>query len=338
MDNITEIINHLEKETAYNHIVKDIKKIITGVSIVFLTGNLVYKFNKPLNLGFLDFSTLEKRKIQCEKEIRYNSLITPELYLGVSTINKNSIGQISVDGEGEIIDYAVRMNQVNPDSTMDNLLVKNLVSENKIKDLAKKIFEFHKVALCNEEISKFGSFECVKFNWDENFSQTNGYIGDLISQEDFNLIKDKINHFIIINRELFEKRVKENKIKHCHGDFHSGNVFLDSGKIIIFDGIVFNQRFPCSDIIAEIAFMSMDLDFHNRKELSSIFINEYKLLSNDKDIDKLLNFYKCYRAYIRAKIACFTYDDDNLSIEEKEKETKKAKQYFELAKKSAEKL
>src|SRR3989344_2750509 len=108
-DLVCEIIEALEKPSAYFHPVGSIQRIITGVSVVFLTGDFAYKFNKPLNLGFLDFSTLEKRKDQCEKEFRYNSLISPDLYLGVSTINLNQKGNISVNGQGAVIEYAVKM-------------------------------------------------------------------------------------------------------------------------------------------------------------------------------------------------------------------------------------
>jgi hypothetical protein len=107
-------------------------------------------------------------------------------------------------------------------------------------------------------------------------------------------------------------------------------------EIYIFDGIVFNKRFPCSDVIAEISFMAMDLDFHGRKDLAEVFVQEYQRLSNDKDIPELLDFYKCYRAYIRGKINCFTSEDVNLTAKEKEKTINDARKYFQLARSYAE--
>jgi len=337
VDSVGEIIGALENPSAYAHAAESIQRIITGVSVVFLTGDFAYKFNKPLNLGFLDFSTLEKRKDQCEKEFRYNSLISPDLYMGVSTINKDDKGNIYVDGQGEVIEYAVRMKQLDPSLIMSELLVKNKIFAVHLQKLAHKIFDFHQRAIADAETASFGSVEMIQFNWNENFEQTEKYKQKIIPENDFSFMRQKINTFIAKNKELFAKRVAQGKIKHCHGDFHSANVFV-TPEIYIFDGIVFNKRFPCSDVIAEVAFMSMDLNFHGKKELAEVFVKEYQRLSNDKDIPKLLDFYKCYRAYIRGKINCFTSEDSNLTTEEKEKTINGAKKYFQLAKNYAELL
>ncbi len=337
VDQVSEIMRGLENPSAYAHPVNSIQRIITGVSVVFLTGEFVYKFNKPLNLGFLDFSTLEKRKDQCEKEFRYNSLVSPELYIGVSTINRDQQGNISIDGPGEIIEYAVKMKQLDPSLIMSELLAQNKVSSKHLQHLANNIFAFHQRAITDKETASFGKVDMVQFNWDENFQQTEKYKDKIISEQDFIFIQEKINRFIQQNKYLFSERVKKGKIKHCHGDFHSANVFV-TPKIYIFDGIVFNKRFPCSDVIAEIAFMAMDLDFHGRKDLAKVFMQEYQKLSQDEDIPKLLNFYECYRAYIRGKINCFTSEDANLSVKEKEKTINDAKKYFELARQYAELL
>ncbi len=333
---VGEIISGLERPSAYPHATGAIQRIITGVSVVFLTGDFAYKFNKPLNLGFLDFSTLEKRKDQCEKEVRHNSLISPDLYLGIATINKDTKGNITVNGPGEVIEYAVKMKQLDPSLIMSELLAKNKVTAAHLQELAKKIFLFHQKAITNEETASFGSVKSIQFNWDENFQQTEKYQQKIIPEKDFLFMQEKVNDFIKKNSSIFNQRVEKNKIKHCHGDFHSANVFVTPEGIYIFDGIVFNKRFPCSDVIAEIAFMAMDLDFHGKKDLSQKFVKEYQRLSNDKEIPKLLDFYKCYRAYIRGKIACFTSDDANLTAEEKEKTIQNAKKYFSLARDYAE--
>jgi len=328
----------LQKPETYSHEIGKVKVITTAVSIVFLTGNIVYKINKPMNLGFLDFSTLEKRKDQCEKEFKQNKLISPNIYVGVSKITKEPDGSLKVDGEGEVVEYAVKMNQVDPESTMDKRLAAGKVTEENIKVLAKKIYEFHKIAPTSEEISQYGNVETIQYNWDENFEQTEDYKELLIGSEDFSYIKQKVNIFIKNNKELFASRVSKNKIKHCHGDFHPSNVFMTDEDSQIFDGIVFNKRFPCSDVIAEIAFMTMDLDFHGKEELAKIFLQEYISLSGDEDIERLIDFYNCYRSYIRGKISAFTYDDQNISMEEKEEMKQKAHKYFKLSKHYAERL
>ena len=338
VDLVSEIITGLENPSAYPHPTTSIQRIISGVSIVFLSGYFAYKFNKPLNLGFLDFSTLEKRKDQCEKEFRYNSLISPDLYLGVVAITKDKKGKISINGAGEIIEYAVKMKQLDSSLIMSELLKKDKVTSEHLKELAKKIFYFHQRAMTNKEIASFGTVENIQFNWDENFQQTEKYKQKVISEKDFQFLQKKVNEFIQKKKGLFSERVKKDKIKHCHGDFHSANVFITPEGVYIFDGIVFNKRFPCSDVIAEIAFMAMDLDFHGKKSLAKVFVQEYQELSNDSDIPKLLDFYKCYRAYIRAKINCFTSEDVNLTAAEKQKTITNAQKYFQLAKNYAELL
>lgn len=330
-DLLREVIAALEKPSAYPHPTKNIQRIITGASVVFLTGLVAYKFNKPVNFGFLDFSTLEKRKMQCEKEVKHNSMISPELYQGIVSINQDRAGSIAVNGPGEPIEYAVKMKQLDPSLIMGDLLKQNKVSLAHIHEIAEKIFAFHQRALTDAEIAGFGSLKSIRFNWDENFEQTEKYKPTIISEQDFRFMQQKINGFIHQNNGLFERRLEQGKIKHCHGDFHSGNVFITAEGICIFDGIVFNQRFPCSDVTAEIAFMAMDLEFHGRQDLAEAFIGKYQELSKDKDIPALLDFYKCYRAYIRAKINCFTSEDSNLTGAEKEKALDHAKEYFSLA-------
>src|SRR3989344_8176438 len=327
VDSVGEIIGALENPSAYAHAAESIQRIITGVSVVFLTGDFAYKFNKPLNLGFLDFSTLEKRKDQCETEIKYNSLISPHLYESLITINQDESGKITIDGKGKIIEYAVKMKQMDPESTMNNLLRDKKVTTENILQLAKQIHKFHQKAPEDEEIRSYGKFETAKFNWNENFQQTEKYKDVLIPTETFTNVQQKIYSFLGKKQELINLRVQKKKIKHCHGDFHSSNVFINDDNIHIFDGIVFNKRFPCSDVIAEIAFMAMDLDYHKQESLAKVFIDEYQKLSNDEDVPPLLDFYKCYRAYIRGKIACFTYDDPNLNREEKDKTKQTAQEY-----------
>ena len=204
---IGEIIAGLGDPSAYAHSTTSIQRIITGVSVVFLTGDFAYKFNKPLNLGFLDFSTLEKRKDQCEKEFRYNSLISPDLYLGVASINKDNKGNISVDGRGEAIEYAVKMKQLDPSLIMSKLLAKNKIYSKQLQELAQKIFSFHQKALTSEEISSFGSVQSIQFNWDENFQQTERFQETIIPKEDFTFMQQKINSFISKNKSLFTQRV-----------------------------------------------------------------------------------------------------------------------------------
>ncbi len=338
------LIKSLIKGCAYPHKVDNVQLIQTHISLVFLTGEFAYKICKPVNFGFLDFSTLDKRKVMCEKEVKFNSLISPELYLGVVEIWKQDGGYVvdlesnSILEDGEIVDYAIKMKQCNPDTVLKNLLIDDNVSEQLIIELARKIAEFHQIAPTSEAISKYGQIETIKFNWGENFEQTTNLVEDLISKEDFNFVKHKVNFFIETNQELFSKRVQENKIKHCHGDLHSGNIFVENSHLLIFDGIIFNERFPNSDIIADLAFMTMDLEFLGKENFSKLLIAEYLKVNPDEDMSKLLDFYACYRAYVKAKVVSFMLFDDNVPADKKEQTKEEVKKYFSLVKKYAERF
>ena len=136
---------------------------------------------------------------------------------------------------------------------------------------------------------------------------------------------------------LFESRIKNNKIRDCHGDMHSGNIFI-TDPICIFDAIEFNDRFRYSDVASDVAFLAMDLDFQQRPDLSDYFIERYIVYSKDQELIKVLPFYKCYRAYVRGKVISFKLDDPNVSSEEKIAAAKEAQAYFKLAAEYAKKM
>ena len=161
----------LYKSETYPHETEDIKIRETSTAVVFLTGKYAYKINKGVNLGFLDLSTLEKRKNHCYNELRLNSRITPELYIDVVPITKELEG-LRINGDGEVIEYALRMRQEDPESSMDLKLQRNEVQESDVQELAKKTFDFHTNAISDQEVSQFGSLDNITLNWKENFEQT----------------------------------------------------------------------------------------------------------------------------------------------------------------------
>src|SRR5208283_1790016 len=143
--------------------------------------------------------------------------------------------------------------------------------------------------------------------------------------------------FIEKSESLFEHRIQNGKIRDCHGDMHSGNIFITE-PICIFDAIEFNDRFRYSDVASDVAFLAMDLDYQQRSDLATLFIEQYISYSKDKEITVLLPFYKCYRAYVRGKVISFKLDDPNISSEEKNTAVKEAQEYFKLSVQYAEGL
>ena len=305
-----------------------IELIQTHISFVFLTENYVYKVKKAVNFGFLDFSTLDKRHLFCEKELELNRRLCPEIYLEVIPITKSDT--IKVGGTGVTVEYALKMVRLPQERIMTVLLKENKIDKKTVDAIAEIVAKFHSKAQTNFEISQFGSLKIVKTNWDENFSQTTKYLNQTIPQIDFQFIESKINNFMTQNMALFESRIADKRIRDCHGDLHSGNIFI-TDKICIFDAIEFNDRFRYSDVAADVAFLAMDLDFQGRIDLADYFIEQYLAYSKDKTLPPLLPFYKCYRAYVRGKVVSFRLDDQNISAQEKASATKEAQAYFKLA-------
>jgi len=302
----------------------------TQMSLVFLTDKFVYKIKKPVNLGYLDYSTLQQRKFFCEQEVRLNSRFGGDVYLGVIPVNADG-AVISLNGKGEIIEYAVKMRRLPAERMMDALLAQNRVTPAMMTQVAAKVKDFHQIAATSPEIGKFGSIETVTFNTEENFSQTQPYLGEVLPPAQYERIALYTREFIKRNATLFQKRVAEGKIRDCHGDLHSQHIcFTDEG-IRIYDCIEFNDRFRYVDVAAEVAFLAMDLDRWGRPELSRQFVADYIQKSGDKEIKTLLNFYKCYFAYVRAKVNCFKMGAPLVTPAEKEKSRQDARKYFNLA-------
>jgi hypothetical protein len=257
------------------------------------------------------------------------------MYLAVVPINRSNI--IKIKGEGETVEYAVKMKRMPQEKMMSKLLEENKVNNELIDRIAKIIAEFHSKAEANRRISEFGSLAIIETNWKENFEQTREFVSKTISMKDFRFIRERIDGFMKRNVSLFEKRMAESRVRDCHGDIHSGNIFVVD-RIYIFDAIEFNERFRYSDVASDVAFLAMDLDFKERTDLSNFFVKRYVEYSGDQELMRLLPFYKCYRAYVRGKVVSFRLKDPSINREEKKAAIKEAKAYFKLASTYAKKI
>jgi aminoglycoside phosphotransferase family enzyme len=323
-----EVVEALMTPETYNEDTGQIELIQTHISFVFLTKRFAYKVKKAVNFGFVDFTTLEKRRFFCEKELQLNKRLCKDLYLEVVPINKSDF--IKIKGDGETVEYAVKMRRIPQERMLTKLFARNEVDKELVDRIAKIIANFHSKAETNAKISEFGSLAMIGANWRENFEQTEEFIGETLTQEKFELIRKKINEFMTQNSIVFKRRIAEGRIRDCHGDIHSGNIFV-ADRIYIFDAIEFNDRFRYSDVASDVAFLAMDLDYRERADLSEFLTDKYIEYSGDQEIRKLLPFYKCYRAYVRGKVVSFKLNDPRISKEEKNAATKEAAAYFELA-------
>ncbi len=324
-----EVIEAMKKPDTYDEPVNHIDMIQTHISWVFLTGKYAYKIKKPVDFGFLDFSTLDKRKMFCNKELGINKLFSPDLYLGVLPVNRFN-HDLKINGPGETVEVLIKMKQLPQDRLMDVLLERNEIGNEVIDQIIDILEKFYSKTTAFRDPWSQGGIDTVKFNWNENFKQTSKYIGILLERKEFNEIKSKVEMFMKGKKEMIQKRQRDGFVKWCHGDLHSGNIFV-TDKVNIFDAIEFNERFAISDVANDIAFLAMDLDFRGKKNLADHFVNKYIEKSGDTDLTTLLGFYMCYRAYVRGKVTGFRLDDQNISNEEKEKARRIAKRYFEYA-------
>ena len=329
MSQLPELVKALLDPKAYPDSPRGVEFVQTQMSFVFLTDDYVYKVKKPVNLGYLDYTALEKRHFYCHQEVELNRRLCPDVYLGVVPIIKSK-DSIRVEGQGKAMEYAVKMRRLPQEAMMDVLLTKNQVSSEMVSSLAEKLGEFHRKAETNANISAFGSLDAITQNTEENFTQTEKYIDNTISRERYNHIKDYTQVFIKKNTPLFHKRVAGGRIRDCHGDLHAAHICFSNG-ICIYDCIEFNDRFRYCDVASEVAFLAMDLDHYGRADLSRSFVSTYVARSQDNELLKLLNFYKCYRAYVRGKVESFKLDDPYINEAEKRRTLAIASSYFDLA-------
>jgi len=326
----SKIFECLKNPKFYGHHVKSVEVLQTHISYVALTGGFAYKVKKPVNFGFLDFSTLEKRKFFCEEEKRLNKRLCPEIYLDVLPITQMN-NEFQLDGKGEVVEYVLKMKEFPQEKIMTNLLKQGKIDEETIDHLCTILVDFYNSQKPSGEITKYGEPKAVKQNIDENFDQTKSVIDITIPKNIYWYIKEANTKFFERKKELLGHRMKEGRIKDCHGDLHSGNIVVADEKIHIFDCIEFNKRFRFCDVASDIGFLAMDLDYLNYPYLSSYLIQKYVEKSNDTDIFDVLNFYKSYRAYVRGKVNGFQLNDPDIDKTKKNKIIETAKKYFELS-------
>ncbi|RUM90607.1 MAG: aminoglycoside phosphotransferase [Thermodesulfatator sp.] len=311
----------------------DVKLIQTHLSWVFLAGQLVYKIKKPVNFGFLDFTTLEKRHFFCNEEIRLNKRLCPEIYKGTVPINKQEDGGFCLGGPGETVEWAVEMKRMPDDGLMSVLIERDEVTETDILGIERLLVPFYEKAVAPRDKVYLGGIDTVRENCEENFEQIREFVGRALSEQVNNQIISYTRDFMATNESLFVKRQEEGRIVEGHGDLYSANICFDRqrDRIYIFDCIEFNERFRYGDVAVDIAFLAMDLDFLGLCDLDHLFTQEFREDTKDDQIHLLLDFYKCYRAVVRGKIGCFTWASPGVDQATKEKSLEHAKRYFQLA-------
>ncbi|MGB0911072.1 MAG: AAA family ATPase [Nitrospirales bacterium] len=328
--NLPLLISSLQNPSLYTHDIQHFELIETHISWVLLTGPYAYKIKKPVNLGFLDFSRLEQRRIFCEEELRLNRRLAPTFYLALVTIS-GSAEAPRLDGTGEPLEYAVKMKQFPQEALLSHCIQQGHITSTHIDELAKSLATFHAQCAIAEPSSEFGSPDLVRQIVLDNFQLLPAEAHKLISKPQI----DQLSQWATAEHrrcvKYFEKRKAEGFIRECHGDLHLGNIALVDDEIVIFDCIEFSKRFRWIDVMSEVAFVVMDLIDRSAPALGWRLLNGYLEQTGDYEGLHLLPYYMSYRAMVRAKVTGIRLAQTGAEDSEHGDLTEELNKYLELA-------
>ncbi len=327
----SDIIEFFLDPRSYDHEVDRVEHSQTHVSHLFFAGDFVYKVKKPVDMGFLDFSTLDKRRAAAIAELELNRRVAPDVYIDLVAVHRERNGRLSFSAPAMVEEVAVVMRRLPDEQRLSTLIESGAATTDMMRDLGRLVADFHSRAESSPRIADYGSLATIRQNWNENFEQTEPYLGRTLSRPTWQTCKDEIERFMRAYADLFRQRVANGWIRDCHGDLQTDDIFIDpaTGSAQVLDCIEFNDRFRYSDTIADIAFLSMDLRNRGRDDLAEAFLAAYYEASSDEPILALLRFYESYRAYVRGKVRSFVINQTGPSDAEKAAATREAHRFFE---------
>jgi uncharacterized protein len=332
---LPSLIQQMLQPDFYPHPVQEpIQLLQTHISYVLLTGEYAYKVKKPINFGFLDFSSLEKRCYFCHEELRLNRRLSPDLYLAVlpivETAGQYQFGAV-VPPAQTATEYALQMRQFPQEMLLSHLFQDGKLTPAIVQKLATQVAAFHISAITNPEVTAYGSVVSVQQVDTNNQAISADFIGTTQTQLQLEETRAFTTHFFEQHADWFVQRQANGKIRECHGDLHLNNVCLFQDKIQIFDCIEFNQEFRNIDVIYDVAFLVMDLEFRGRIDLANLLLNTYLEQTGDYWGAVLLPLYLCMRAYIRGKVNSLTLNDPAIATSEKATSLQLAQAYYRQA-------
>lgn len=328
MSTLTDLIESLQNPEVWPHHAPKVELVETHISYLLLVGDFVYKIKKPLDLGFLDFSTLEKRQYFCEKELSLNRRLAPDIYLDVDAITGDS-EHPEIGGNGPVLEYAVRMRRFPADGLLSQHI--DRLTPDLIDALAEKVAAFHAGIDRLDVDDACGSPDQVYHPMQENFDMIRllDHGPEATVQLDHLEQWAQQTHFDLTG--TIAARKAEGFVRECHGDMHLGNITLIDGEAVIFDGIEFSHELRWIDVISDASFLVMDLEKRGRPELAQRFLNTYLEQTGDYAGLELLVFYKAYRALVRAKVAAIRLNQDDVKEEERPDLEQDLRDYINLA-------
>jgi aminoglycoside phosphotransferase family enzyme/predicted kinase len=339
---IQDLMEDLCKPSVYPHEVDCVERIQTHISVVFLAGGYAYKLKKPLDLGFLDYTTLDKRLDCCEQEVRLNRRLAPTVYCGVVPI-RNSRGSVCVGQEmderdagrtdKDLIECAVKMVRLPSDRTFRSLLSRGELTSERLDQLAQKLVAFYAAADAGGEVSRMGDWPMVARNCQENFEQIAPFVGQTLSAKLYGRLGQYTEVALQKHRSVVEKRARENVPRDTHGDLRLEHAYAWAKEgglpdVLVVDCIEFNKRFRYADPVSDIAFLAMELEYEGRPDLSQAFTESYFRRSGDLEGLKLLPFYIAYRHVVRGKVCSLKARQEEVPRDKREEAEARARRHF----------
>ncbi|MBI1914803.1 MAG: AAA family ATPase [Planctomycetes bacterium] len=296
----------MSNPAAYPHPVGTVEVRQTHISVVFLAGAFAYKVKKPVRFDFLDFSTLDNRRHFCAEEVRLNRRLAAGVYLGVVPVTSAGDGA-RVEGEGEVIEWAVQMERLPESRTFRDLLSRGELRAELVEELARRLAAFHRQTAAGPDRAGFARFEAVRRNLLDIYAESTAQVGTTVSASVHARLRQRTEEALTRLRALIEERAARGMPRDAHGDLHLDHVYHFSDRqppndLVVVDCIEFNERFRFIDPVADIAFLVMDFAFHRRRDLAAIFAEAYFRESGDDEGRALLNLYTAYRATVRGLV------------------------------------
>lgn len=331
------LVQALLEPAAYPHPTGRISLIQTHISYVFLAGEYVYKIKKPVNFGFLDYSTIGKRRYYCRREVELNSLLCDETYLGVVPIRKAG-RRYTVDGRGgAIVEYAVKMRRLPEERMLNRLIEHGEATPRMLERVADVLVPFHEsTSQTSQAFARYGDW-AIRYNHRENVQQWTPYTGRVLTPEQHSICIAYGEAFFARKADVLGRRVKQLRIRRTHADLRSDAICMENG-VCIMDAVEFNKRISVLDIARDVGFLQMDLEYRGRPDLARAFVHRYQKLAHDPDLPEVLPFYAYYSACVRGKVEAFLLDIPSVSDKDKRAAAKRAQAYFRLACQYAETL
>ena len=305
----------------------EVTLVTTHISWVFLTDREVWKLKRPVDYGFVNYTTLERRRRCCEDEVRLNRRLAPDVYLGVVPVRLGPEGHW-FGAEGDIVDYAVRMRRLADEHSAEALLGRSALTPDHLTRLAARLARFFVDAVPAPEA---GAIEAIRDNVVENFAQVEPFVGRFVSRDTFDAVRAWQLGSLERQSDRFHRRVEQGRIRDGHGDLRLEHVYFEGAEPIVIDCVEFNERLRSGDAASDVSFLAMELTARSRSDLAEVFLAAFAREADDHDLYGVVDFYTGYRAWVRGKVAAFLAADPSTPPEKAVRKAEEARSLFDLA-------